>query len=180
VSQDIEELSAKKNWVYATAMHDIGWAAIGRYPPMSKMGGCDLMKSVDEIKTAILWTLGEHPDYYVVFEGMMVSTIKTTFYNYLMELRYRHPQIHPRFVILKTSLDGCVNRIIGRGTMKPGLNTANIYNKAQSILAHAKTYDQKYVRYIDVESLELEEMLPAFLKAVNDKELIERLALERA
>jgi hypothetical protein len=157
-------------------MNDISWAAIGRYPAMSKMGGCDLMKSVQEIKDAILYTINYVPSYWIVFEGMMISTIKTTFYDYLMGLHNTNPQgIVPCFVVMKATLDGCITRIMGRGTMKPGLNLHNINSKNEQVYRHALTYNQKFVRYLNIEDLTLETMLPTFLKLVGDKQLLEQL-----
>lgn len=175
MSQDVRELDLDGR-VYATAMDDIGWAAIGRYPEQGKMGGCDLMKSVEEIKAAINWTMNARPHYWIVFEGMMISTIKSTFYDYLLGLRAIDRHVMPLFVILKTTPEACYERILGRGTMKQGLNMDNVSSKLEGILRHAQTYDQRYVRYLNVDTLRIDGMLPWFLWTVGDMELLKVLS----
>lgn len=67
--------------VVATIFDDIGWVAIGEYKPDAAMGGCDKMPDIESIKQAILSALVMCPGFWVVFEGMMISTIKSTFYQ---------------------------------------------------------------------------------------------------
>lgn len=163
--------------VYATYMDDIGYAILGAYPETSKMGGCDNMKSVARIKAALLKTVDYciEGDVWVVFEGMMISTIKSTFYDYLLELRESH-DIEPMFVILRTDVDSCVERIKGRGTMRAKLNINNIDTKCRMILRHAKEYDVSLVRYLNVDEIPLDRMMAEFVHLVGDIEMMELIS----
>lgn len=160
-----------------TVAEDLGWVVVGKYSMDKAMGGCDTVSSgVEGIKSLIYgameYCVGRLDMYGIVFEGMMISTIKSTFYNYV--LRWQ-PLFTPRFVILQATLEGCLERIRGRGTMKSNLNHDNIRNKCEMVIRHAMTYDPQYVRWIDVEHIPVEQMLPEFLKAVDDKVLLEAL-----
>lgn len=176
------ELSA--NWthlewpdgtIYATVFDDINWVAIGKYDPDAKMGGCDLLPSVDAIKQAIADAMKMCPGYWVVFEGMMISTIKSTFYEHLMKMHQRQPGVYPLFVILKSTPEECVKRIQGRGTMKPGLKIDNVAAKCDMIIRHAKEYDPEHVRWINVDNTSLDAMLGEFLWEVQDNQLMDAL-----
>lgn len=159
--------------IYATVFDDIRWAAIGKYDPDKPMGGCDLMPSVDAIKRAIHDVHRQYPHHWIVFEGMMISTIKSTFYEYLLGMKSKH--VEPLFVILKSTPEGCVKRIAGRGTMKPGLKIDNITHKCDMVVRHAKEYDPTLVRWINVEDTPEDCMLPYFLWEVYDYELIDAI-----
>ena len=151
--------------IVATVMDDIRWAAIGQYSPHKKGGGCDALNTVHSIKDAIAITMDELPGYAIVFEGMMISTIVSTFYDHLMSMG----GIRPLFVILNASPDGCLARISdrsagGRSAMK---SDQGVRDKCRQILAHAARYDPRYVRYINVEHTPEDAMLTEFLRAVN-------------
>ena len=164
---------SKTQTVFATALDDIGWVALGKYPEDSKMGGCDNFKTIEEVKRGIRMAVNARPDAWIVFEGMMISTIKSTFYDLLLHIERARPKIHPLFVILNATPQGCLNRLAGRGTMKSNLKVENIENKCKMVVRHAKTYDQKYVRWIDVETTPMERMGLEFLRAVDDAALVE-------
>lgn len=161
--------------IYATVFNDINWVAIGKYDPDAKMGGCDLMPTIDSMKIAIADVLRHYHGYWIVFEGMMISTIKSTFYEYLINLSRSHKNLEPLFVILKSTTEGCVKRINGRGTAKPGLKIDNIASKCALVIKHAKEYDSQYVRWMDVETTPADAMLDIFLWEVQDNQLMDAL-----
>lgn len=161
--------------IYATQFDDINWVAIGKYDPDAKMGGCDLMPDIDSMKRAIKDVLKYCPGYWIVFEGMMISTIKSTFYNFLLDMQKSHKHIEPLFLILKSTTEGCVQRITDRGTMKPGLNIDNVAAKCELVVNHAKTYDPNYVRWLPVETTPLDAMVHIFLWEVQDNQLMDAL-----
>lgn len=149
-----------------TVLHDVGWVLIGPYEPGKLTAcGCDKLSKVQAVKDAILNALDNHSTYHILFEGMMISTIKSTFYDFLMDLRQSRG-IDPLFVILKATPEGCLERLSARGTRKESLKVDNIVNKCDLVLRHASTYPPEYVRYIDVESTPLDGMLGALLDMV--------------
>lgn len=162
--------------VYGTVMHDLKWAAVGPYYLDAAMGGCDTFQSIKQIKQAIFDLRDNYPGYWLVFEGMMISTIKSTFYDFLLELAQTDP-IVPDFVILNATIDGCMRRIKARGTMKADLDVENVAGKCASIIRHAKEYDQKYVKWMDVENIhQVQSMLLQFLWKIGDNELLDAMS----
>lgn len=162
------------NTIYATVFDDCRYVAIGKYEPDKAMGGCDLMPSIDAIKRAIKDVRHQYPGHWIVFEGMMISTIKSTFYDFLLKMRVPG-KVEPLFVILKSSPEQCVKRIQGRGTMKPGLKVDNIAQKCEMVVRHAKEYDPTLVRWIKVDEYDLDTILGDFLWQVYDEELIDAI-----
>lgn len=162
--------------ILVTVNPNVGWAAIGPYYDDKPMGGCDKLKSIQQIKDAIefaiQWCQSKDCMFGVVFEGMMISTIKSTFYEFAAAMQREHG-VEIFFVILRASLEGCLERIEARGTRRSNLNLEKINKKCVSILRHAGTYDQRYVRYIDVDAIPVEAMISEFLVAVGDEELLD-------
>lgn len=176
LSKEVSQLRTEDGTVIATCMDTIKWAAVGPYYLDKKMGGCDIFETVDSIKQAILTTRQACPDYWIVFEGMMISTLKTTFYNFLVEMM-QTDDIVPAFVILRADVDGCLRRIKDRGTIARTAtgepNPANIKSKCDTVLRHAQDYDPCVVRYIDVDKVACSGMLSKFLDAVGDTKLLD-------
>lgn len=174
-SKQIEYLTYRNTTkVYATVMHDLSWAIVGPYKPDKPMGGCDLLHTVQQTKQAVLDLLDDYPNYWIAFEGIIASTIRSTFYDFLLELQ-RTDGIDPVFIILKADVDTCVEHIKQRGTMKSDLKIDNVAAKCALVLKNAATYDQQYVRYIDVSNTPAENMMDVFLWKIQDNELIDAL-----
>jgi hypothetical protein len=153
-------------------MDDIGWVAIGEYPANKKMGGCDKFPrpgTISLIKDAIRMSMVARPDFWIVFEGMMISTIKSTFYDYLLMLE-ESQGIIPLFVILNAAVEGCMDRLDGRGTKRSNRTKLleNVGNKCELVIRHAKTYEPKYVRWMEVDHIPVMRMALEFLKLVDD------------
>ena len=174
ISNEVKVVSWRDGHAYGTVMPDIGWAAVGQYKPDKPMGGCDLLKNNEQIMRAIYDLRDNFPTFHIVFESMFVSTIKSTYYDFLLELE-KTDQIEPLFVILQASVDTCLRNIAARGTQKANLNVDNVAGKCMSIMRHAGEYDQQYVRYINVNFLPIDALLPRFLWEVRDNELIDAI-----
>jgi hypothetical protein len=166
---------------YATVMSDIGWACIGAYPSDKKMGGCDTFSgqnTVYKVKRAIADTLNIHRNTLrgIYWEGMMISTISSTWYNYMLELQDH--DVDPFFVIFKTTVEGCLKRIEQRGTAKPNLNVNNIADKCALAIRSGETLEEwgsVAVRWIDVEHTKRGDMLTAFFHAIGEDATLIRL-----
>lgn len=174
LSEDWTYLTWDGGKVYATVFDNIRWAAIGKYDPNAAMGGCDCLGSVDEIKRAIQDVMRYRKGYWIVFEGMMISTIKSTFYNFLLDIEAKG-KAKVLFVILKSTAEGCITRIRGRGTMRADLQVDNVAAKCDMVIRHAQTYDPDHVRWINVENTPKEALMPVFLFEVDDTELIDAI-----
>jgi len=171
------ERPGKRDFVFATVMKDFKWAVIGKYPKDKKMGGCDNFDSLQSIYDAILDTHNTIPTLYgIILEGMMITAIKTPVFNYLLKLE-EELKAEPIIVNLKTTLEGCVGRIEGRGTRKPGarpLNLDMLSQKVDMVIRYGEFYG-KYSRWIDVERTKRDNMLPEFLRCVDDEWMLKTL-----
>ena len=182
ISSDVNELKLKSTGdIFATAMDDIGWLAIGSYPKDKKMGGCDKFPrpgTISLIKDAIRISMKARPDFWIVFEGMMISTIKSTFYDYLLMLE-KSEGITPLFVILNATVQGCMSRLGDRGTARSNRSklVENVGSKCELVVRHARTYNPKYVRWLDIENMPVDRMALEFIKAVDDVTLEDELSL---
>ena len=73
-------------------LRNVGWILIGQYSLDKPSGGTDVYPTnVEPIKDAITLAIPVVDEmscevFGILFEGMMISTIKTTFYNHLLEL----------------------------------------------------------------------------------------------
>lgn len=156
---------------YGTILHDLGWVLIGRYVPGKlTSNGCDKMGVVATIKDAIGVAFTNHPGFNILFEGMMISTIKSTFYNFLLELHNVYCDVQPLFVVMDSTPQACLKRLSLRGTKKSNLKIGNIVNKCNLVVRHAKTYDQELVRWFHVDDVELDDMLDTFLELIEEGE----------
>ena len=69
-----------------TILDTLHMVLVGKYDGKLTSNGCDHIKTVQEMKNAIVNALALYPGYDVIFEGMLISTIKSTFYNFLLQL----------------------------------------------------------------------------------------------
>lgn len=169
-----------EEYAYGMYLEEVGWITVGTYFLDKPMGGTDCGFTVDKIKDVLYMAIQDAVEYDVVgivFEGMMISTIKSTFYDFLLEIEREFDYVEPLFVILQTTPNGCMRRIAQRpsttGRKKKPPKFENIAGKSAMVVSHALTYDQKYVRWIDVEHTKKHQMLYTFLAEVEDEELLE-------
>lgn len=155
---------------YATILDDLQWCVIGYYPEDKGMGGCDNIHTVQQVKDILLKLVEIYPGYWIVFEGMMLSTTMTMYY-YMLELQQSH-HIIPHIVVLKSTPEGCLKRIEKRRG-SPLERTELVTQKCELVLKHQ--YDNRYVTYIDVDTLTVDEMLPTFLFVIGDDLVYSRL-----
>lgn len=167
-----------EEYAYGMYLEEVGWITIGTYFLDKPMGGTDCGFTVDKIKDALQFAIDCEEDVVgIIFEGMMISTIKSTFYDFLLSWEDFYGGIEPLFVILQTTPNGCMGRIAQRpsttGRKKKPPKFENIAGKSAMVVSHALTYDQKYVRWIDVEHTSEHQMLYTFLAEVEDEDLLE-------
>lgn len=181
-SHEIEYLDWDLNgkpFTFATHMVDIKWAVIGSYPEGKKMGGTDCFPSpgtTELVKQAIIDTMDAIPDLFgVVFEGMMCSTVTGTWDEFASQQQFER-NADPIFVVLKSTLQGTLNRIKSRATSfgKVGANVDSLNGKCEVVIHSGQKLEELgwKVVWIDVENVQRDYMLPAFLSATGDKQLL--------
>jgi hypothetical protein len=163
--------------VYATVMRHIGWACIGSYPVDKKMGGCDTLNTIYKVKRAIADTLNNRGELRgIYFEGMMVSTITSTWYDFMMDLK--HYDVDPYFVVLISSVEGCLKRIEQRGTQRQNLSIENIANKCKTAIRSGHNLEALGgipVKWMNTDTTPRNCMLPTFAEFVDDYDLLTKI-----
>lgn len=172
LSRDIELIQWRPKYTVATVMHDLKWMVIGEYKFDSKMGGMDLIDTATDVRRAIVQCTRLYPNYRgVIVEGMLLSVTKWKYYDLQMTLYKRYGHV-PYVVILKSTVENCLQRIKDRGTMrKEGIKVANIQDKVTKTIAHGKCYDKRFTRWIEVDETPRDEMLWNFLVCIGEERL---------
>lgn len=105
------------------------WAIVGSY--RTTCGGCDTVKSQDEIEERIQIFL--NGGYNVIFEGLLTSTISSRWANFSNRIS---TQANTVFYYLDTPIEQCIenikNRRLQAGNTKP-LNENNTRGRVQQI-----------------------------------------------
>lgn len=149
---------------YATVLYDLQWCLVGLYPEDKQMGGTDNIHTVAEMKAIVKELVESYPGYWIGMEGMMISTTMTM-YNYMLELGQAGYNVEPCIIVLKSSVEGCLQRIEKRRGA-PLERTDLVAEKCELVLRHQ--YQPGHVAYLDVDNIAEEDMLAAFLKIVGD------------
>ena len=98
-----------------TVFHNLKWVALGTY--FSKTGGMDTYRSNADTKTALEYALNNYPDYDIVMEGVIASTIKSTYADLFNELESQGHQV--LIIAFLPPLEVCLERIQQRNGGKP-------------------------------------------------------------
>jgi hypothetical protein len=147
-----------------TVFHKLKWVALGTY--FNKTGGMDTYGTNAETKTALFHALTNYPDYDIIMEGVIASTIKSTYAELFKQLEeYGHQVLIMAFV---PPLEVCLARIQQRNGGKPikedlveskwhSVNSGVDYFRAQGLTCLR----------IDTSKCSKESMLKNFLKTVE-------------
>ena len=152
-----------------TVFPTLQWAAIGPYKigGASTSNGCDSVGKVQLIKDYILCCLEQLPEFNIVFEGAMISTITSTFYDYLLDLK-QDRGIEPYFVLLQTTPEKCIERMAERGSLKPNIDVQRLTDRCEFIVNKAlQHYNSNYIRILKTDAVEQSKMLETFLELVR-------------
>lgn len=153
----------QKGKPWATILPNLKWAIAGHYPLEAKGGGADLIHTVDELKYIMAKLVFDYPEYWIVFEGVMVSTTMTM-YKWMLDYNWLEPVI----VMLMSDLDGAIRRLSKRKGVQvtPDMFT-QLEPKIKRMVTQIKAHDPKHVTFIHVDDVAEEDMVYEFLAAVE-------------
>ena len=147
-----------------TVFHKLKWVALGTY--LSKTGGMDTYGTNTETKQALNYALTEYPDYDIVMEGVIASTIKSTYADLFKKLeKYDHQILIMAFV---PPLEVCLERIQQRNGGKPIKEdlVASKWRSVNSSVDYFRNEGLTAIR-IDTSKCSKDSMLKNFLKTVD-------------
>lgn len=107
----------KKPLGIATVFPTYGWVALGTY--FNKTGGMDCLPNNKVIQKTIWYVLNKYPEYDIIMEGVIASTISSTYIQLFEEIQNQYEDIKVVIVSFKTPVEVCLKRIYERNGGKP-------------------------------------------------------------
>lgn len=101
----------------ATVFPQYGWVALGTY--FNKTGGMDCFPNNELTKKAFWYVLKKFPQYNLVMEGIISSTIFSTYETLFKEAQEKYPDTKVVVLRLAPPVEVCLQRIQKRNGGKP-------------------------------------------------------------
>lgn len=151
-----------------TVFPSYGWVALGTY--FNKTGGLDTLKNNAVTKLTLFAALDGFPEYDVLMEGIMASTIRSTYIDLFHEVEdyYGKKQLKVIVVSLLPPVDVALSRVYERNGGKP-INEAAVAGKWKTVARNVSEFADAGFISVRVNSAKVKrrDMLSAFLKTVN-------------
>ena len=151
-----------------TVFPSYGWVALGTY--FNKTGGLDTLKNNAVTKLTLFAALDGFPEYDVLMEGIMASTIRSTYIDLFHEVEgyYGKEQLKIIVVSLLPPVDVALSRVYRRNGGKP-INEAAVRGKWNTVARNVSEFTEAGFTSIRVNSARVKKhhMLDAYLKTVN-------------
>lgn len=100
-----------------TVFPSYGWVALGTY--FNKTGGLDCFPDTALTKKVFWYALKHFPQYNMLFEGVISSTVFSTYADLLKEAKTEYPKCNFFVVSLLPPVETCLKRIQKRNGGKP-------------------------------------------------------------
>ena len=94
-----------------------GWIALGSYH--NKCGGLDGYADTDMIKKGLWYALKHYPEYHILMEGVIPSTVYSTYERLFLEVQQAYPERKVIVMNLLPPVEECLKRIQKRNGGKP-------------------------------------------------------------
>ena len=148
-----------------TVFPSYGWVALGTY--FNKTGGMDTLKNNEITRRTLFVALKEFQDYNVLMEGIMASTIRSTYVNLFHEVEKSWP-IRVIVLNLLPPVEVAISRVYSRNGGKP-INEGAVRGKWETVAKNAKVFsDEGFISIrVDSSKVRKENMLKAFFKTVR-------------
>lgn len=147
-----------------TIFHKLGWIALGTY--FNKTGGMDTYKNNADTVMALYYALRNYPEYDIVMEGVIASTIKSTYAELFRELEEDGQQV--LIMAFVPPLEVCLERIQSRNGGKP-INEELVASKWRSVCSGIDYFRNEGLTCLRIDNSKCskESMLKNFLKTVD-------------
>lgn len=159
--------SDKKKISAFTVFPSYGWVALGTY--FNKTGGMDTIRNNETTKLTLFAALDAFPLYNVLMEGIMASTIRSTYINLFKEVEaYYGKSVRVVVLSLIPPLEVCLDHVYHRNGGKP-VNELAIQSKWLTVERNVKAFSEAGFTSIRVNPSKISraKMLPAFLRTVK-------------
>lgn len=149
-----------------TVFPSYGWVALGTY--FNKTGGLDTLKNNEVTRMTLYAALDLFPEYDVLMEGIMASTIRSTYIDLFHEVEDTYKGLKVMIVSLLPPVEIAISRVYKRNGGKPIKEDA-VRGKWETVERNAKYFADAGFDSIRVNSAKVKksQMLPAFLETVE-------------
>lgn len=101
----------------ATVFPSYGWVVLGTY--FNKTGGLDGFPNTEFTKKVFWYILKKFPQYNIMLEGVISSTVFSTYAELYREAKRKYPETDFCVVYLMPPVETCIKRIYKRNGGKP-------------------------------------------------------------
>lgn len=149
-----------------TVFPTYGWVALGTY--FNKTGGMDTLKNNDITKRTLCAALDLYPEYDVLMEGIMASTIRSTYVELFHEVEDVYANIQVIVMSFLPPVEIAIERVYKRNGGKPIQEDA-VRGKWMSVERSHKAFKEDGFTAIrcDTSRINKNRMLSAFLHTVE-------------
>lgn len=157
---------------YITVFPRLKWVALGHY--RAKTGGMDTIATNEDILSAFRYAWKNYPSYDILMEGVIASTIKSTYIDLFTEYQRKSKDNAidpPRKIIVINFLppvDVCIRRVLRRNGGKP-VKEDQIQSKWATVNKNVVAFREAGITALKVDTSKIKksEMLPKFLCIVD-------------
>lgn len=149
-----------------TVFPSYGWVALGTY--FNKTGGLDTLKNNEVTRLTLYAALSLFPEYDVLMEGIMASTIRSTYIDLFHEVETHYSGLKIIVLSLLPPVKTALERVYRRNGGKPIKEDA-VRGKWKTVERNVKYFAEAGFDSIRVDSAKVkkDQMLAAFLKTVK-------------
>lgn len=142
------------------------FVVLGSY--FNKTGGMDTFPDTELCMKAMKYAIVKFPEYNILMEGIMASTVYSTWRNAYKKVEEKHPEIQIVILNLVPPLDVALERVQLRNGGKP-VNEQAIESKYNTVLRNAKKFKQDDFKseIWDTSECKKDEMLCEFMDKVK-------------
>lgn len=150
-----------------TVFPTYGWVALGTY--FNKTGGMDTLRDNWTTRMTLYAALDGFPEYNVLMEGIMASTIRSTYIDLFQEVQeYYGDDLTILIISLLPPVEVAISRVYSRNGGKP-INEEAVRGKWETVARNVAAFREAGFISLKVNSAKVpkEKMLSAFLKTVR-------------
>lgn len=150
-----------------TVFPTYGWVALGTY--FNKTGGMDTLRDNWTTRMTLYAALDGFPEYNVLMEGIMASTIRSTYIDLFQEVQdYYGDDLTIMIISLLPPVEVAISRVYSRNGGKP-INEEAVRGKWETVARNVAAFGEAGFTSITFNTAKIpkERMLRVFLKKVR-------------
>lgn len=150
-----------------TVFPSYGWVALGTY--FNKTGGMDTLKNTAVTKMTLYAALDGFPEYNVLMEGILASTVRSTYIDLFHEVEQHYgKQLKVLIISLLPPVEVAISRVYSRNGGKPIKEDA-VRDKWRIVAGNVSAFADAGFTSVRVDSSKVpkHKMLKAFMKTVR-------------